>query len=64
MLLDLCVYEEMVNDALPVSKQFGLEQDLEMAGFEVKAAIFALEKVLNQIEECKKIQAETGNKAA
>jgi len=64
MLLDLFVYEEMVNDALPVSKQFGLEQDLEMAGFEVKAAIFALEKVLNQIEECKKIQAETGNKAA
>jgi hypothetical protein len=58
MLLDLGVYEELVNNTLPVAKKYGLEQDLEMVGFEVKRAIFDLEKLMNKIEQCEKVVEE------
>lgn len=54
-MLNTAQYNEMVMDALPVAKKYGLEQELEMAGFEVSAALIALEKVLNKIEESEQV---------
>jgi hypothetical protein len=54
MLLDIGQFDELVNDTLPVAKKFGLEQDMEMAGYEVRKAIFDLERLLNKIEQCEK----------
>ena len=64
MLLDICQFDELVNDALPAAKKFALEQEMEMAGYEVRKALFDLEKLLNKIEQCEKIAAETITEAA
>jgi hypothetical protein len=64
MLLDICQFDELVNDALPVAKKFALEQDMEMVGYEVRKALYDLERLLNKIEQCEKIAAEQTNKAA
>ena len=58
MLLNTAQFHELVLDALPVAKKYGLEQELEMADYEVGAALIALERVLNKIAECEAVAAE------
>jgi len=58
MLLNTAQFHELVLDALPVAKKYDLEKELEMADFEVCAAIVALERVLNKIAECEEIAKE------
>jgi len=51
MQLNTVQYHEMAMDALPMAKTYGLEKELEMADYEVGAALIALERVLNKIAE-------------
>jgi hypothetical protein len=58
MLLNTAQFHELVVDAFPLAKKYDLERELEMADYEVGAALIALERVLNKIAECEEIAKE------